>query len=78
MPTQSTLLIQYDTATMEEKKMAVDEGMGIGWVWVTHDEDEVPVDEVRPAGAQGEAAAMRAPCECRQRRACDGTAKLKL
>ena len=25
--------------------------MRIGWVWVTHDEDEVPVDEVRTLGA---------------------------
>ena len=41
--------------------------MRIGWVWVTHDEDEVPVDEVRPTGARGEAAAMRAPRERRRR-----------
>lgn len=35
----------------------------------THGEDEVPVDEVRPAAARGPAAAVRAGRECRRRRA---------
>ena len=40
----------------------------IGWVWITHGEDEVPIDEVRPAAARG-AAAVRARRERRRRRA---------